>query len=365
MQRRVAVRQTLLRSLRGLSVATSVALVASCSGGAPSEDPGPIGHSTSALTVDQEIAKGGCTSSVVQGLSDQILEELTVCLEPGFLVKVPSAGNLVNDANHPFLEKPAADALHKALKAKPGSTLTVNSMFRTVAQQYVLYRQASCFPAVAAPGSSNHETGIAFDTSDTSTWQSTLEAQGFVWLGSFDPVHFDFKGAGAVDLRGKDVLAFQRLWNRNHASDRIAEDGGWGPETEARLKISPAGGFAIGAVCGSGDAGSDAGHDAGKPDVASDAPSDATDAGAGAGKDAHVGDGGLDASSADDTGASDADLDSGSENAEAASGSCACRASGPTASSEQIAWFSSGFIIALSVLRGRRRSRVSTRRTLV
>ena len=31
--------------------------------------------------------------------------------------------------------------------------------------------------------------------------------------------------ATAVDLRGQDVLAFQRLWNRNHPEDKIGEDG--------------------------------------------------------------------------------------------------------------------------------------------
>lgn len=99
-----------------LLAALTVAVAVGCAS-APPEDPGPIGRTSSALTVDQEIAKGGCTSSVVQGLSDQILQELTECLEPGFLVKVPSGGNLVNDANHPYLEKPAADALAKALAA--------------------------------------------------------------------------------------------------------------------------------------------------------------------------------------------------------------------------------------------------------
>ncbi|MEO7096899.1 MAG: M15 family metallopeptidase, partial [Polyangiales bacterium] len=165
---------------RAALLLAAVAIV-SCSAEGPPEDPGPVGRTYSALTVDQEIAKGGCTSSVVQGLSDQILEELTKCVEPGFLVKVPSGGNLVNNANHPFLEKPAADGLKAALAAKPGSTLTVNSMYRTVAQQYVLWRQASCFPAVADPGRSNHETGLAFDTNDRTTWQTPLEAHGFKW----------------------------------------------------------------------------------------------------------------------------------------------------------------------------------------
>jgi Synergist-CTERM protein sorting domain-containing protein len=62
-----------------------------------------------------------------------------------------------------------------------------------------------------------------------------------------DPVHFDH--LASADIRGKDTLAFQRLWNRNHPGDKIAEDGAYGPQTEARLVQSPATGFAVGASC--------------------------------------------------------------------------------------------------------------------
>ena len=33
-------------------------------------------------------------------------------------------------------------------------------------------------------------------------------------------------------LRGADVLAFQRLWNRNHPGDAIDEDGLYGPAVD-------------------------------------------------------------------------------------------------------------------------------------
>jgi len=78
-----------------------------------------------------------------------------------------------------------------------------------------------------------------------------LTNYGFKWLGSSDPWHFDYVGAGAVSYKGLDVKAFQRLWNRNHPGDKIATDGVWGPNTEARMKKAPAGGFATGATCGS------------------------------------------------------------------------------------------------------------------
>jgi len=217
---------------------------------APSEE---LGVSRSALTVDQEIAAASCSTSsaVVQGLSQQILDEITTCLKPGVLVKVPSDPKIANDSVHPYLLKPAYDALKKAAASRT-DVLNVSSMFRTVVQQYFLYRRSSCYPAVASPGTSNHETGIAIDVSDpdNANWRSVLEANGFKWLGSFDRYHFDYLGAGSVNLRGQDVLAFQRLWNRNNPGDKIAEDGGWGPQTEARLKKSPAGGFPLGADCG-------------------------------------------------------------------------------------------------------------------
>jgi hypothetical protein len=60
-------------------------------------------------------------------------------------------------------------------------------------------------------------------------------------------VHFDH--LDSPDIRGADVLAFQRLWNRNAPDDPIAEDGQYGPMTEDRVKRAPAEGFGIGALC--------------------------------------------------------------------------------------------------------------------
>ena len=63
--------------------------------------------------------------------------------------------------------------------------------------------------SVSTPGASNHETGLAFDTSQYNAWKATLSDHGFRWLGSSDVVHFDYVGAGAMDERGADVKAFQ------------------------------------------------------------------------------------------------------------------------------------------------------------
>lgn len=149
--------------------------------------------------------------------------------------------------------------------------MTINSAFRTVAQQYLLYawyQQGRCGIGLAAiPGNSNHEQGLAVDIDDNGGWNSYMTKQGFQWFGNADPVHFDYVGGGAVNQKGFDVEAFQRLWNRNHANDTIAVDGSYGPETEKRLVQSPIGGFKIGAICNMmppPDAGTDSGSP--KPD---------------------------------------------------------------------------------------------------
>lgn len=199
-----------------------------------------------------------CSTSSVKGLSLQIIAEGN-CIEPGAFSAVPALPNLSASSNiFLFLEEPARDALVKALNSKPGTTMTVNSMLRTVAQQYLLYRwgqTGSCGIGLAAkPGNSNHETGLALDINSYSTWKSALTAQGFKWFGSADQVHFDYVGPGAVSHKGLDVKAFQRLWNRNNPQDKISEDGGWGPQTEARMKLAPAAGFPVGAQCGQAEA---------------------------------------------------------------------------------------------------------------
>ncbi|MFO0611220.1 MAG: D-alanyl-D-alanine carboxypeptidase family protein [Polyangiaceae bacterium] len=193
---------------------------------------------------------GSCSTASVKPLSEQIIAEMR-CMSPTSLAKIPSRPNLVlGGAVFPYLVKKGRDSLVASLDAHPGTTMTVNSMFRTVAQQYLLYRwyqTGRCGIGLAAkPGNSNHETGLAIDIQESSTWRASLENHGFDWFGSADVPHYDYE---AASQKGLDVKAFQRLWNRNHPSDTIDEDGAYGPQTEARLKKSPAAGFAKGASC--------------------------------------------------------------------------------------------------------------------
>jgi hypothetical protein len=193
---------------------------------------------------------GSCSTASVKPLSEQIIAEMR-CMKPTALTKIPSRPNLeLGAAVFPYLVQSGRDALVKSLDAHSGTTMHVNSMYRTVAQQYLLYRwyqNGTCGIGLAAkPGNSNHETGLAIDVQESGTWRGSLENQGFDWFGSADVPHYDF---GASSQKGLDVKAFQRLWNRNHPSDTIDEDGAYGPQTEARLKKSPAAGFAKGASC--------------------------------------------------------------------------------------------------------------------
>lgn len=227
------------------------------------ESPEPvdtIDESVTGATVF-DAAGSSCSTSSVKGLSKQIIAEAR-CIDPDAFVAIGAHSNLtVGSSVFAYVEKPARDRLSAALKENPGKTMTLNSALRTVAQQYMLYRwyqSGRCGISLAAkPGSSNHETGLALDIQQYSTWKTILTNKGFKWLGSSDPWHFDYVGAGAVSYKGLDVKAFQRLWNRNHPEDKIATDGAWGPQTEARMKKSPAGGFATGATCGSAILGPD------------------------------------------------------------------------------------------------------------
>lgn len=198
-------------------------------------------------TVGGATDSSACTTASIRGLSDQIVAEMN-CIRPGLMANITSANiSLTSAAALPYLQGPAAAAIGRATAGR--SRLPLNSTLRTLAQQYMLYtwyRTGRCGVGLAAqPGASNHEDGLAIDTSAYSSWTSILGANGFRWFGSRDTVHFDY--TGGVDAKG--VLAFQRLWNHNNPSDKITADGVYGPQTEARIRKSPRTGFAKGASC--------------------------------------------------------------------------------------------------------------------
>ncbi len=252
------------RLLLGLAPVFALAtLGAGCSSDPSSEHESdePVGVTSDALSGTDPVSAAvaqSCTTAVARGLATQLVAEIQ-CMRPDTLAPIDKIPGLsLGSAVFPYLQKPAASALVAAQKAR-GTTMTINSALRALPQQYLLYRwyqTGRCGISLAAsPGTSNHESALAVDIEDNAGWRSAMTAQSFRWLGASDPVHYDFIGGGAVDLRGLSVKAFQRLWNRNNPADLLAEDGSYGPATEARLAKSPLGGFAKGALCGKPDAG--------------------------------------------------------------------------------------------------------------
>lgn len=207
-------------------------------------EEGELGVLRQGMTVGEV---GGCSTSIVNALSEQLIEEIN-CLRPNTLREFTGPNMSLGSAVFPFLQAQGPEDLADAIAAQ-GGTLTVTSALRTLPQQFLLYRwkqQGRCNIALAArPGRSRHESGLAIDISGYSSWITPLTNHDFEWFGDRDPVHFDYQGDGITDLAGLSVRAFQQLWNRNHPEDLIAEDGIYGPQTEARITMSPAAGFEI------------------------------------------------------------------------------------------------------------------------
>ena len=200
----------------------------------------------------QEAAAGSCSTESVDGLSRQIIAQAR-CIKPNDFVPLPKRANLeMAEHVYGYLDSGARDRLLKALDSKKTTKMTINSALRTVAQQYLVWHWAArrtCGVQMATPpGESNHEIGTALDIAEAGTWRPVLEANEFKWLGASDRVHFDYKGK-APSRTATDVLAFQKLWNKNNKGDVIAEDGRYNPATEQRLKKAPASGFPLGPSC--------------------------------------------------------------------------------------------------------------------
>jgi peptidoglycan hydrolase-like protein with peptidoglycan-binding domain len=178
---------------------------------------------------------------VVNGLSQQLIYKLQLMMPDAF-VSFDDLNVDLLDAAFPYVQSSAKQALQKAIQDR-GQTMQVNSAYRTIAQQMLLYNDRFNNPnPVAPPGASNHQTGLAIDIEDATGWEVYLMRYGWNPLPG-DPPHFDYQGGGTIDLRSQSILAFQQLWNQNHPNERISEDGGFGPQTEDALNRSPAPGF--------------------------------------------------------------------------------------------------------------------------
>lgn len=201
---------------------------------------------SSNATVAQQAAAGGCSTAVVLGLSRQIADEVSCAMPNAFMAFSHPNIILTSNAVLPYLQAGARTDLMTIAQTR---TVQVNSAFRTPPQQYLLrqwYLEGKCSIAAAATvGRSNHESGRALDLSSYSL--STMTANDYAHSVPGDDPHFDH--VDSLDLRGEDISAFQRLWNRNNPGDQITVDGLYGPQTETRLRNAPATGFPLGADC--------------------------------------------------------------------------------------------------------------------
>ncbi len=204
----------------------------------------------------KEINLSACpnTGVILNGLNKQLFAEMNV-IAPGKLLEIPAGGNVIlgGGATPCFVGGPTARAKLLAAIAARDLPMTINSAYRTVAQQFLLFRMHHFVPgscgitAVAKPGTSNHESGLALDIQEPMGWKPFLQPQGWRWFGPKDLPHYDF--IGGTDLRSLAVKAFQSLWNKHNPGDQITVDGlffrgdGRQSETEKRLLNTPTDGF--------------------------------------------------------------------------------------------------------------------------
>ena len=182
-----------------------------------------------------------CSTNVALGVSNQIT---SVLQSMGYSFKQVDS-RWVHCSGNCALQSAAADSLAQAAASK-NDYITLNSAFRTSAEQYLLYKwyqQKRCGITLAAvPGASNHEGGRAVDTSNYNYWASTLAAHGWAHTyPSSDPVHFDHNSS--PNINKQTLMAFQKLWNSHNPGSQLTVDGIWGPATENALYHTPCNGW--------------------------------------------------------------------------------------------------------------------------
>lgn len=187
-----------------------------------------------------------CSTSGARGLDLQLIHQIQR-IAPGALVRFDHLPVKLGAGCHPYLQPVAVKALELAIRDRSSRIMTINSAYRTLAQQAILHTQCQrkrCgILAAAQPGLSNHNSGLSIDVEDAPGWKRHLEHHGWDWIGSFDPMHFDYKAGGAKDLRFVSIKAFQQLWNLNNPKSKIAEDGKLGSQTHSALMGTSVNGF--------------------------------------------------------------------------------------------------------------------------
>jgi peptidoglycan hydrolase-like protein with peptidoglycan-binding domain len=214
--------------------------------------------------IEAMIRERNAETGRVSGLSRQIIAQMNT-LQTGILVNFENLPGINSSGEahlNLYLQAGAKEALRAALRSgiaqQPSLKMTINSAFRTVAQQYILYRvyqrEPKLITLAAKPGNSNHEDGLAIDVNNYNAWKPYLLANGWQWLGGNDPVHF-FDSNGRDDVSTLGVKAFQSLWNRHNPTERVTVDGNFGDQTAAKMDRCPIRGFAVVSVFRMGDNG--------------------------------------------------------------------------------------------------------------
>ena len=203
---------------------------------------GILSSTVNAQTVGSLGDRRRCTTEGGEAIAAQLAAYQRDCLTPGKFVRFHPHDNIILNSNrvHPYLQTSARDAIWEVADA--GTVLRVSSAFRPISDQYLLWRSLggpnACIDA-ARPGGSRHQSGRAVDLSNAGQVVTAMQSRNCIRLVG-DPPHYDCPGE---NLGADSVRAFQALWNRNNPNDPIDEDGAWGPQTEARLRQTPASGF--------------------------------------------------------------------------------------------------------------------------
>jgi N-acetylmuramoyl-L-alanine amidase len=199
-----------------------------------------------------------CETSSVRGLDLQLIHQVNQ-IAPGLLVRIDDIPNLVLGRSvHPWVQKGMRDCLVKLFKRYPTLKLKINSAYRTIVGQALLFSHGEndrCeIKIVSPPGRSNHNNASSFDIENWAEDHKDekgvvrsiidiLEDFGFTWLGHRmnDKMHFDCDGC--IDMRSISIKAFQYLWNYANPSDKLAVDGDYGQLVASRLRVAPIEGF--------------------------------------------------------------------------------------------------------------------------
>ena len=161
-----------------LGIVVLASVVGGCAPEEPSWEEGEIGEIYEGLSVG---GAGGCSTFVVDGLSKQLIAEQN-CIRANALVSFAGKKGLSHRLQR--LSVPRAESGDGARGGgRVVDDLSVTSAFRTIAQQYLLYRwyqTGQCGISLAAvPGNSNHETGIAVDVSNYSAEIGNMSNHGW------------------------------------------------------------------------------------------------------------------------------------------------------------------------------------------